>query len=118
MATDRDGLGERPLAAYEKGKASDPSSVKLTAPFLPSSSMSDQTPAARAAARFAVRGNAIVTGGAGDIASVACRALLERENNNPQQLRLFDTLLDTDMTSIRRWPIGADHLGSQPGHHG
>lgn len=92
MATDRDGLGERPLAAYEKGQASNPASVKLTAPFLPSSTMSDQPPAARAAARFAVRGNAIVTGGAGDIASVACRALLERENHETQRLQFFDSL--------------------------
>lgn len=80
--------------------------------------MSDQPPAARAAARFAVRGNAIVTGGAGDIASVACRALLERENYEPQQLQLFDYFVDADLTSLRRWPVGSDHLGSQPDHHG
>lgn len=34
-------------------------------------------PLQRAQLRFAVKGNAIVTGGAGDIGSVACRALLE-----------------------------------------
>lgn len=79
MATDREGLGVRPLAAYEKGNASDATSVKLTAPFTPSSSMADQPPAARAVARFAVHGNALVTGGGGDIGSIACRALLERE---------------------------------------
>lgn len=118
MATDRDGLGERPLAAYEKGKASDPASVELTAPFLPSSSMSDQPPAARAIARFAVRGNAIVTGGAGDIASVACRALLERKNNRVQQPQSSNSLLVVNLTSICRRPVGADHLGSQPDHYG
>jgi NAD(P)-dependent dehydrogenase (short-subunit alcohol dehydrogenase family) len=37
----------------------------------------NDTPANRAHSRFAVKGNAIVTGGAGDIGSVACRALLE-----------------------------------------
>lgn len=37
----------------------------------------NETPANRANSRFAVKGNAIVTGGAGDIGSVACRALLE-----------------------------------------
>ncbi|KAH6951559.1 hypothetical protein HG530_015094 [Fusarium avenaceum] len=37
----------------------------------------NETPTNRAQSRFAVKGNAIVTGGAGDIGSVACRALLE-----------------------------------------
>lgn len=37
----------------------------------------NETPANRAQSRFTVKGNAIVTGGAGDIGSVACRALLE-----------------------------------------
>ncbi|KAG5660080.1 hypothetical protein KAF25_003602 [Fusarium avenaceum] len=37
----------------------------------------NETPANRAQSRFAVKGNAIITGGAGDIGSVACRALLE-----------------------------------------
>ncbi|EWZ32499.1 hypothetical protein BFJ63_vAg5828 [Fusarium oxysporum f. sp. narcissi] len=41
----------------------------------------------RARDRFAVTGNAIVTGGAGDIGSVACRALLE---HGLQGLAIFD----------------------------
>jgi NAD(P)-dependent dehydrogenase (short-subunit alcohol dehydrogenase family) len=44
-------------------------------------------PAEKAKARFAVTGNAIITGGAGDIGLVACRALLE---HGLQGLAIFD----------------------------
>ncbi|KAK8064397.1 putative dehydrogenases with different specificities (related to short-chain alcohol dehydrogenases) [Apiospora phragmitis] len=44
-------------------------------------------PASRAAARFRVQGNAIVTGRAGDLSQAACRALLE---HGLQGLMLFD----------------------------
>ncbi|OBS24618.1 hypothetical protein FPOA_05158 [Fusarium poae] len=53
----------------------------------PEARKSSDTPAGRATARFAVTGNAIVTGGAGDIGSVACRALLE---HGLRGLAIFD----------------------------
>ncbi|EKJ69374.1 hypothetical protein FPSE_10440 [Fusarium pseudograminearum CS3096] len=64
---------------------SDGSATSKTSP--PEARKSSDTPAGRAAARFAVAGNAIVTGGAGDIGSVACRALLE---HGLQGLVIFD----------------------------
>ncbi|KAL0933428.1 short chain dehydrogenase reductase family [Colletotrichum truncatum] len=66
-------------------KLSDGSASSLTAPLEPVPAT--LTPAARAAARFGVSGNAIVTGGAGDIGSVACRALLE---HGLRGLAIFD----------------------------
>ncbi|KAB8204507.1 hypothetical protein BDV34DRAFT_213782 [Aspergillus parasiticus] len=48
---------------------------------------SQVTPTERARLRFGVKGNAIVTGGGGDIGSVACRALLE---HGLQGLVIFD----------------------------
>lgn len=51
-------------------------------------------PAQRAVDRFAITGSAIVTGGAGGIGSVACRALLE---HGLQSLAIFD--MSPDMTS-------------------
>lgn len=54
---------------------------------VPAAAASAATPSERAIARFAVTGNAIVTGGAGDIGSVACRALLE---HGLQGLAIFD----------------------------
>ncbi|KAK6715115.1 hypothetical protein SNK04_006043 [Fusarium graminearum] len=64
---------------------SDGSATSKTSP--PEARNSSDTPTSRAAARFAVAGNAIVTGGAGDIGSVACRALLE---HGLQGLVIFD----------------------------
>ncbi|KAF2163631.1 hypothetical protein M409DRAFT_37235 [Zasmidium cellare ATCC 36951] len=49
------------------------------------------SPAQRAADRFAVNGNAVVTGGAGGIGAVACRALLE---HGVQGLAIFDMYPD------------------------
>ncbi|KAF5624350.1 gluconate 5-dehydrogenase [Fusarium sp. NRRL 52700] len=51
----------------------------------------------RARARFAVTGNAIVTGGAGDIGSVACRALLE---HGLQGLAIFDLHPDAGQNTV------------------
>ncbi|KAF5238377.1 hypothetical protein FANTH_10324 [Fusarium anthophilum] len=51
----------------------------------------------RAQARFKVTGNAIVTGGAGDIGSVACRALLE---HGLQGLAIFDLHADTGQSTV------------------
>ena len=71
MATERSKLTARVIPSMTLGTGeSDP----LTAPPLP---LSETTPLGRATARFSVTGNAIVTGGTGDIGLVACRALLE-----------------------------------------
>ncbi|EXM19280.1 Short-chain dehydrogenase/reductase SDR [Fusarium oxysporum f. sp. vasinfectum] len=51
----------------------------------------------RAQDRFAVTGNAIVTGGAGDIGSVACRALLE---HGLQGLAIFDLHPDSGQKAV------------------
>ncbi|KAH7220140.1 hypothetical protein BKA60DRAFT_570543 [Fusarium oxysporum] len=51
----------------------------------------------RARDRFAVTGNAIVTGGAGDIGSVACRALLE---HGLQGLAIFDLHPDSGQKAV------------------
>lgn len=59
----------------------------VCAPTAPPKSKLDLAPSARAKERFAVTGNAIVTGGAGDIGTVACRALLE---HGLQGLAIFD----------------------------
>nr|POF04245.1 nadp-dependent mannitol dehydrogenase [Quercus suber] len=57
----------------------------------------DIPPAQRAADRFAVKGNAIVTGGAGGIGSIACRALLE---HGVQSLAIFDIYPDMASSTI------------------
>uniref|UniRef100_L2FEL0 Short chain dehydrogenase reductase family n=1 Tax=Colletotrichum fructicola (strain Nara gc5) TaxID=1213859 RepID=L2FEL0_COLFN len=57
----------------------------------------DTPPAERATARFAVTGNAIITGGAGDIGSVACRALLE---HGLQGLAIFDLHPDAGQATV------------------
>ncbi|KAF4345056.1 gluconate 5-dehydrogenase [Fusarium beomiforme] len=51
----------------------------------------------RAQARFAVSGTAIVTGGAGDIGSIACRALLE---HGLQGLAIFDLHPDAGQMTV------------------
>lgn len=55
-------------------------------------------PAERAKARFALTGNAIITGGAGDIGSVTCRALLE---HGLQGLAVFDLHPDAGQTIVK-----------------
>lgn len=47
----------------------------------------DITPSQRAQLRFSIEGNAVVTGGAGDIGSIVCRALLE---HGLKGLAIFD----------------------------
>lgn len=78
----REDLTSRIIPTYELSSATFP----LTAPFKPSS-MPNVAPSARATERFAVRGNAIVTGGAGDLGFMACRALLE---HGASGLMIFD----------------------------
>ena len=59
----------------------------------------DVPPAQRAINRFAVTGNAVVTGGAGGIGSVACRALLE---HGLQGLAIFDIYPDMASTTVSK----------------
>lgn len=82
-AVSRQDLTSRIIPTYKLSPATSP----LTAPFKPSSAAPDATPSTRAAERFAVRGNAIVTGGAGDLGFTACRALLE---HGASGLMIFD----------------------------
>ena len=74
---------------------SDGSTTSKTA--TPAPAPSHLTPAERASARFAVTGNAIVTGGGGGIGSVACRALLE---HGLQGLAIFDINADEAQATI------------------
>ncbi|KAF5685976.1 gluconate 5-dehydrogenase [Fusarium circinatum] len=71
-----------------KSKTSPPDHVQSTA-----------SSADRARGRFEVTGNAIVTGGAGDIGSVACRALLE---HGLQGLAIFDLHSDSGQSTVTR----------------
>lgn len=76
---------------------SDGTSSSKTAP--PQSLDSTLRPHERAKARFNVSGNAIVTGGAGGIGSVACRALLE---HGLQGLAIFDLYPDEAQVTVNR----------------
>ncbi|KAL4793073.1 hypothetical protein BDV19DRAFT_400132 [Aspergillus venezuelensis] len=82
MTTDRSQLTSRVPPSYQ---LSDGSPSSKTAPPVPTPLT--VPPTERAKDRFAVSGNAIVTGGAGGIGSVACRALLE---HGLQSLAIFD----------------------------
>ncbi|OAA64698.1 NAD(P)-binding domain protein [Niveomyces insectorum RCEF 264] len=82
MSVDRSQLRFRELPSMTLSNGTDTSKT----PPLRSLS-SDVAPAERAQARFAVTGNAIVTGGAGGIGSVVCRALLE---HGLRGLAIFD----------------------------
>ncbi|KAF9774144.1 hypothetical protein IL306_007894 [Fusarium sp. DS 682] len=74
---------------------SDGSANSKTSP--PEHNRSNNTALDRVRARFAVTGNAIVTGGAGDIGSVACRALLE---HGLQGLAIFDLHPDAGQNTV------------------
>ncbi|KAJ4264541.1 hypothetical protein NW762_005743 [Fusarium torreyae] len=76
-------------------KLSDGSANSQTSPPEPASASS--TALDRARARFNVTGNAVVTGGAGDIGSVACRALLE---HGLQGLAIFDLHPDAGQKTV------------------
>ncbi|KAI1209315.1 NAD(P)-binding protein [Annulohypoxylon truncatum] len=81
MTTDRSDLTARVLPQISLG---DGSPGSLTAPPLP---LPRESPAARAQERFHITGNAIVTGGAGDLGFAACNALLE---HGLEGLMIFD----------------------------
>ncbi|CAJ2499738.1 Uu.00g025910.m01.CDS01 [Anthostomella pinea] len=72
MTTERSDLTDRVIPQMTLGDGS-PGSLTAPPPPLPR----DTPPAARAQERFRVKGNAIVTGGAGDLGFAVCRALLE-----------------------------------------
>lgn len=74
----------------------DGSTSSKTAPLKRTSE--NATPAERAKARFATRGNAIVTGGAGDIGSVACKALLEQ---GLEGLAIFDLHPEEGQSTVK-----------------
>ncbi|KAK8133267.1 NAD(P)-binding protein [Apiospora kogelbergensis] len=84
VPTSRTDLTARVLPQMKLGDGNMPGSLAAPPPPLPASA----TPAARAAGRFRVEGNAIVTGGAGDLGFAASRALLE---HGLAGLVLFDT---------------------------
>ncbi|KAJ0323532.1 hypothetical protein COL922a_013717 [Colletotrichum nupharicola] len=92
MSIPRDQLKFRPPPSMQ---LSDGSATSRTAPSQP---IPNLTPAERATARFAVTGNAIITGGAGDIGSVACRALLE---HCLQGLAIFDLHRDAGQATVK-----------------
>ncbi|KAL4938887.1 hypothetical protein BDV06DRAFT_231467 [Aspergillus oleicola] len=82
MTTDRSKLTSRIPPSYHLSDGSPSSKIAPPGP-----TPLNTPPAERAKNRFAVRGNTIVTGGAGGIGSVACRALLE---HGLQGLAIFD----------------------------
>lgn len=81
MTTDRSQLTSRVIPKMSLG---DGTPGSLSGPMPP---LSQKTPKSRALERFAVIGNAIVTGGTGDLGFTACRALLEHGANG---LVIFD----------------------------
>ncbi|KAI0390768.1 oxidoreductase-like protein [Xylariaceae sp. FL0594] len=84
MATEREGLTARVMPQMTLGSGAPGS---LTAPPPPFPRHRDMSPAERACERFRVKGNAIVTGGAGDLGSAVSKALLE---HGVQGLMIFD----------------------------
>ncbi|KAK3047283.1 hypothetical protein LTR09_011272 [Extremus antarcticus] len=73
MSTDRNGLATRTIEFMTLSNTSDPDCLTHPPLPLPKSLSAPE----RAAARFAVEGNVVITGGAGNIALSTARALLE-----------------------------------------
>lgn len=94
MTTERSKLTSRIPPSMQ---LSDGSATSKTAP--PKPVCLSVPPAERAKDRFAIRGNAIITGGAGGIGSVACRALLE---HGLQGLAIFDLFSDEAQITISK----------------
>ncbi|KAL4994195.1 hypothetical protein BDV10DRAFT_189268 [Aspergillus recurvatus] len=78
-------------------------SSKTAPPAIPGKGL---VPTERARLRFSITGNAIVTGGAGDIGSVACRALLE---HGLQGLAIFDVHSHEGHTIARQFQEDFPH---------
>lgn len=87
MTTPRDQLSSRTIPRITLG---DGAPGSLSGPLPP---LQQTDPRSRALERFAFRGNAIVTGGTGDLGLAACRALLE---HGAAGLALFDVLPDAE----------------------
>ncbi|KAI1857548.1 uncharacterized protein JN550_013181 [Neoarthrinium moseri] len=85
VPTARADLTNRVLPQMMLGQGNVPGS--LSAPPPPLGDASPATPAMRAIERFAVTGNAVITGGAGDLGYAASRALLE---HGLKGLMIFD----------------------------
>ncbi|KAH8682611.1 oxidoreductase-like protein [Xylariales sp. PMI_506] len=83
VPTVRADMTNRVLPQMTLGDGNIPGSLVAAPPTLPRS----EAPRARAAERFRVSGNAVVTGGAGDLGFAAARALLE---HGLQGLMIFD----------------------------
>ncbi|KAI1432779.1 oxidoreductase-like protein [Xylaria sp. CBS 124048] len=86
MATERSKLTARVLPQITLGTGARNPLTAPPAPF-PQGAGTSMPPAERAHRRFTVGGNAIVTGGAGDLGFAACKALLE---HGVQGLMIFD----------------------------
>ncbi|EXJ70923.1 gluconate 5-dehydrogenase [Cladophialophora psammophila CBS 110553] len=87
MATEdeRSALTSRIIPTMSLSMAENP----LTAPLAP---IKTTSPAARAAARFRIEGNAVLTGGAGTLALVSARSLLEHGASGVTLMDLQSTL--------------------------
>ncbi|RYP48879.1 hypothetical protein DL768_005303 [Monosporascus sp. mg162] len=107
MTTDRSSLTSRQIPQMALGTG-EPGS--LTAP--PAPPPRDATPAERAARRFGLHGkNAVVTGGAGDLGTAVCRALLE---HGLCGLVVFD-LLDPAEAELQTAALRAEFPGAVVG---
>lgn len=75
---ERSELTSRVIPTMTLSEGTSPRTAPLPSLYSPVDGTStNSSPSDRAAARFAVAGNAIVTGGAGDLGFTACRALLD-----------------------------------------
>ncbi|RDW65907.1 oxidoreductase, short chain dehydrogenase/reductase family [Aspergillus mulundensis] len=88
MTTDRSALTSRTVPSMTLG---DGTTATLTAP----------TPPADAASRFAITGNAVITGGAGTLGLTACTALLEHGLKGLMILDMNPSIAEQEITSLR-----------------
>src|SRR2546423_6384160 len=104
----RESLTSRVIPTMQLSSASNPLTAPL--PAVPAS----LSPSERALARFAVTGNAVITGGAGTLALASARALLEHGLTGLALLDLTSTLkssataikeLETDFPNANIFPV-------------
>ncbi|OAA71240.1 NAD(P)-binding domain protein [Cordyceps fumosorosea ARSEF 2679] len=96
MSVPRSELIHRSIPSMELSSGSGTSKTAVPSPVPASLSPTD-----RALARFAVTGNALVAGGAGDIGLAACRALLEHGLSGLAILDLSSSAGDAAVASLR-----------------
>ncbi|KAL4908301.1 hypothetical protein BDW74DRAFT_147225 [Aspergillus multicolor] len=89
MATDRSALTSRAVPSMTLG---DGTAATLTAPT---------PPAKDAASRFAITGNAVVTGGAGTLGLTACTALLEHGLEGLMILDMNPSIAEKEINDLR-----------------